>query len=151
MKILNFFPETRWSTQYIELKTISQQQLEQLDIQQDNITSQTRLLIRIVWIFSYTITSALFSRIIQIAVNCCVVQFTDVFQNLRQFDSISSLAFMIKDLWICWAKYQKPDIQKLSAFFKHVRHFFKHVRQFFKQVRQTFKQVRHFFKLLQNV
>ena len=52
------------------------------------------------------------------------------------------------------AKYQKPDIQKLSAFFKHVRHFFKHVRQIFKQVRQifkqvrqTFKQVRHFFKL----
>ena len=62
-----------WQTQYIELK-MSQDQLEQLDIQQDNITSQTRLLIPIVWIFSYTITSALFSRTIQIAENCCVVQ-----------------------------------------------------------------------------
>ena len=44
------------------------------------------------------------------------------------------------------AKYQKPDIRKLSAFFKHVRHFFKHVRQFFKHVRHFFKQVRHLFK-----
>ena len=60
------------------MEIISQQQLEQLDIQQDNITSQTRLLIRIVWIFSYTLISALVSRIIQIVEHCCVVQLRDV-------------------------------------------------------------------------
>ena len=76
-----------WQTQYIELK-MSQDQLEQLDIQQDNITSQTRLLIPIVWIFSYTITSALFSRTIQIAENCCVVQPPDDCQDHRRFHAI---------------------------------------------------------------
>ena len=58
---------------------------------------------------------------------------------MRIFKTIKvSLVFM--------AKYQKPDIQKLSAFFKHVRHFLKHVRQIFKQVRQIFKHVRLIFK-----
>ena len=85
-----------WQTQYIKLK-MSQDQLEQLDIQQDNITSQTRLLIPIVWIFSYTIISALFSR--TNCSDCCKLlccttllqqqfQLPDECQNHRRFVAI---------------------------------------------------------------